>query len=285
MQRGDWTFRTVSDGCFRLDGGAMFGVVPRVMWEQHHEPDDQNRIELSLRCLLVEHGERKILVDTGIGDRWEEKHRRIFAIKRRPNQLVEELRTLGVEPSDVTDVILTHLHFDHCGGTISDDGDGLEPTFPRAKHWVQDKHWRWAQLPSERDRASFRSEDFAILETQGQLEKIAGAGEIMPGVRVTPVHGHTPGQQVVEFHTDDGVVAYVGDLLPLASQLRVPWIMGFDLNPLLTLEEKKRFLSRALEDDFTLVFEHDPLVECCGVGYKDGRFTADPPYTLDERTS
>jgi len=283
MQRGDWTFHAVSDGGFRLDGGSMFGVVPRVMWEKHHKPDDQNRIDLSLRCLLVQHGERKILVDTGIGDRWEEKHRKIFAIERRPDQLVEELRALGVEPDDVTDVILTHLHFDHCGGTIREGDDGLEPTFPNATHWVQDKHWRWAHQPTDRDRASFRIDDFDVLEAAGKLELLPGAGEFMPGVRATPVNGHTPGQQVIEFHTGEGVVAFVGDLLPLASQLRVPWIMGFDLNPLLTLEEKKMFLSRALEDDFTLVFEHDPLVECCGVGFKDGHFTAEAPFTLAER--
>lgn len=283
MQRGDWTFRTVSDGCFRLDGGSMFGVVPRVMWEKHHEPDAQNRIELGLRCLFVEHGERRILVDTGIGDRWEERHRHMFAIEREADQLVGELRALGVEPGDVTDVILTHLHFDHCGGTIRLQDGELVPTFPEAVHWVQQKHWRWAHLPSERDKASFRPDDFASLVNAGKLELVAGAAEILPGVRVTPVHGHTPGQQVVEFHTGEGVVAYVGDLLPLASQLRVPWIMGFDLNPLLTLEEKKRFLSRAMEDDFTLVFEHDPLIECCGVGYADGRFTAEAPFTLAER--
>ena len=283
MQRGEWTFRSVSDGSFRLDGGSMFGVVPRVMWEKHHEPDDQNRIELSLRCLFVEHGERRILVDTGIGDRWEAKHRRIFAIERAPDQLLGELRALGVEPDDVTDVILTHLHFDHCGGAIRDRDGELVPTFSNARHWVQEKHWRWAHLPSERDKASFRPDDFKSLVDGGKLELVSGATEIMPGVRVTPVHGHTPGQQVVEFHTGEGVVAFVGDLLPLASQLRVPWIMGFDLNPLLTLEEKKRFLSRALEDDYTLVFEHDPLIECCGVGYADGRFTAEAPFTLAER--
>lgn len=283
MQRGDWTFRAVSDGRFKLDGGSMFGVVPRVMWEQHHEPDDYNRIDLSLRCLLARDGERTVLVDTGIGDRWEEKQRGIFAIDREPDQLVRALAEHDVAPGNITDVVLTHLHFDHCGGTIREGDDGLEPVFPNARHWIQEKHWRWAHAPSDRDRASFRIDDFHVLEERGQLQLVDGAAEIFAGVRVSPVHGHTPGQQVVEFHTDDGVVAYVGDLLPLASQLRVPWIMGFDLNPLLTLEEKKRFLSRAADGEYVLVFEHDPAVECCGVAYEEGRFTAVPPFTLAER--
>jgi len=282
MQRGDWTFDVITDGQFKLDGGSMFGVVPRVMWERSHEPDEKNRIDLSLRCLVVRHDDRVILVDTGIGDRWSEKHIGIFAINRRPRQLVEELHDLGLVPADITDVVLTHLHFDHCGGTIVEGADGLEPLFANARHWIQGKHWRWAHQPSERDRASFRLDDFHVLEERGQLELISGAGEIIPGVWVTPVHGHTPGQQVVEFHAGDGVVAYVGDLLPFASQLHVPWIMGFDLNPLLTLEEKKQFLSRATEEDFLLVFEHDPQVECCKVGFDDGRFVAEGPSLLSE---
>ncbi|MCB1185485.1 MBL fold metallo-hydrolase, partial [bacterium] len=159
----------------------------------------------------------------------------------------------------------------------------LVPVFPKAEHWVQEKHWRWAHQPSERDRASFRPDDFHLLEEAGLLRLVSGREEILPGVMVQPVHGHTPGQQVVEFHTGEGVVAYVADLLPLASQLRVPWIMGFDLNPLLTLEEKKQHLSRALEENFLLVFEHDVDVECCQVGYEDGHFVAEGPFTLSER--
>ncbi len=283
MKRGDWTFAAVEDGRFKLDGGSMFGVVPRVMWEKHHAPDEINRIDLSLRCLLARSADRVVLVDTGIGDRWEEKQLAIFAIDRRANQLVEELEAKGVSAADVTDVVLTHLHFDHCGGTIRQGDDGLEPVFPNARHWVQEKHWQWAHRPSERDRASFRIDDFHILEERGQLQLVNGPVELFDQVRVTPVNGHTPGQQVVEFHTSEGVVAYVGDLLPLASQLRVPWIMGFDLNPLLTLEEKKQFLSRAAEGNYTLVFEHDPLVECCGVGFDDGRFEAVEPFVIAER--
>ncbi len=277
---GDWTFRTFVDATFRLDGGAMFGVVPRVLWEKHHRPDAQNRILLTCRCLLAEHGERRILVDTGIGDRWQEKYREMFAIERSPGQLVGALSAAGVPAESVTDVVLTHLHFDHCGGTVVEANGGLAPLFPQARHWVQETQWRWAHAPTERDRASFRPEDFDILERDGLLELVDGPREIVPGVRVLPVSGHTPGQQIVEFHTEEGVVAYVGDLIPLASQVRPAWIMGYDLNPLLTLQEKKQFLSRAVTERTILVFEHDPDVEACRVVFEDGKFEAAGPLTL-----
>ncbi|MFO7655361.1 MAG: MBL fold metallo-hydrolase [Candidatus Krumholzibacteriia bacterium] len=272
MQLGDWTFRAFVDGRFRLDGGAMFGVVPRVLWEQQHPADESNRIELCLRCLLAERGDRRVLVDTGIGDRWDEKARRIYALDRRPNQLTAELAEAGLTAESVTDVVLTHLHFDHAGGAVRMVDGEPRPTFPRARYWVQAQQWRWAHEPTERDRASFRRDDFAALESSGQMELVDGLQEILPQVRVVPISGHTPGQQMVEFHTDGGVVVYCGDLIPFASQVHAPWIMGFDLNPLLTLSEKKQFLSRAVEDDYLLVFEHDPSVEAARVTFADDRF-------------
>ncbi len=283
MQRAKWTFRAFTDGAFKLDGGAMFGVVPRALWEQQHPADDRNRIDMVLRCLLAEHGDRRILVDAGIGDRWEEKKRDIFAFDRRPGHLLSELAGAGISTESITDVVLTHLHFDHCGGAVREQGGELVPAFPKARHWVQKKHWQWAMHPTERDRASFRPEDFEPLEKAGLVEFVDGPNEILPGVRVLPVHGHTPGQQLVEFHTGDGVVAFVGDLLPLASQLRVPWVMAYDLNPVLTLTEKKEFLSRAAEEDYVLVFEHDPAVECCGVVFDGKAFKPAGPFALADR--
>jgi len=283
MQLGDWTFRVFTDGNFRLDGGAMFGVVPRVMWERHHVPDAQNRIAMTLRCLLAEHGDRRVLVDTGIGDRWETKHRDIFAIERGQGHLVGELAAAGVSADAITDVVLTHLHFDHCGGTIREVGGKLEPMFQNARHWVQERNWRWAHTPTDRDKASFRPDDFHPLEQAGLLELVDGAREILPGVRVTPVSGHTTGQQLVEFDTGQGAVVFCADLIPLASQVRVPWIMGYDLNPLLTLEEKRRFLSRAVEYDYLLVLEHDAERECCRVVFEEGDFKAVGPFTLAEQ--
>jgi len=280
MKLGDWKFRAFHDGRFKLDGGAMFGVVPKIFWQKQHPADALNRIDLDLRCLLVEHGDRRILVDTGMGDRWSEKQLGIFALERRPNQLVAELAEAGITRESITDVVLTHLHFDHCGGTLREDNDQLKPIFSNARHWVQKRHWDWASSPSERDRASFRSEDFLALVEHGQLQQVDGASEIIPGVRVTPISGHTPGQQIVEFHTGQGVVVYVADLLPFLSQVHVPWIMGFDLNPLLTVTEKKQFLTRAVEDSYILVFEHDRENEAATVKFEDGKFQPDQVFTL-----
>lgn len=286
MKLGDWTFRAVHDGRFKLDGGAMFGVVPKVFWQKQHPADELNRIDLDLRCLLADAsggaGSRRILVDTGMGDRWDQKKVGVFGLVRRPNQLVAELAEEGVTRESVTDVILTHLHFDHAGGAVREVDGRLVPTFPEARYWVQRRHWEWAGSPSERDRASFRPEDFAILQAEGRLELIDGAKEIIPGVRVTPISGHTPGQQMVEFHTGAGVLVFCADLLPYLSQVHVPWIMGYDLNPLLTVTEKKQFLTRAVEDDYVLVFEHDTVHEAATVRFEDGRFVPGEVFTLAE---
>jgi len=280
MQLGEWKFRAFHDGRFKLDGGAMFGVVPKIFWQKMHPADDLNRIDLDLRCLLVDNGGRRILVDTGMGDRWTEKQLGVFSLVRRTNQLVAELAEAGITRESITDVVLTHLHFDHCGGALREEAGGLRPVFSQARHWVQKRHWEWAGDPSERDQASFRGDDFQALAEHGQLQLVDGAREIIPGVRVTPVSGHTPGQQIVEFHTGQGTVVFVADLLPFLSQLHVPWIMGFDLNPLLTVTEKKLFLTRAVEDRYILVFEHDPDNEAATVEFEDGKFKPGRVFTL-----
>jgi glyoxylase-like metal-dependent hydrolase (beta-lactamase superfamily II) len=282
MKLGDWHFRTFHDGRFKLDGGSMFGVVPKVMWEKQHPADQYNRIDLDLRCLLADHSDRRILVDTGMGDRWDAKKVGVFGLERRPNQLVAELAEAGITADSVTDVILTHLHFDHAGGTLREVDGQLQPVFARARHWVQKRHWNWAASPSERDRGSFRTEDFAGLKETGQLELIEGNREIIPGVRVTTIDGHTPGQQMVEFHTGEKTLVYCGDLLPFQSQVHIPWVMGFDLNPLLTVSEKKQFLSRAAEDGYILVFEHDTVNEAATVVFEEGKFKPLSTFTLDQ---
>jgi len=281
MKIGDWQFRAFHDGQFKLDGGAMFGVVPKVMWEKHHPADEMNRIDLDLRCLLVDHGDRRIMVDVGIGDRWSEKKAGVFALDRRPNHLVAELAEAGIIRESITDVVLTHLHFDHAGGGFRQGEDGLELVFPNATHWVQQKHWDWSRNPSQRDRASFRSDDFLGLLELDKLKLVDGRQEIMPGVTVMPVNGHTPGQQIVEFHTGEKVVVFCGDLIPFRSQVHIPWIMGFDLNPMLTVSEKKQFLSRAAEDGYILIFEHDPVHEAAIVEFHEGKFRPVKTFTLD----
>ncbi len=279
MQLGDWSFKVFTDGIFRLDGGASFGIVPKPLWERRQPADARNRIPVALRCLLAEGHGRRILIDTGIGDRWDAKQRDIYGMERQAGQLLVELADRGVRREDITDVVLTHLHFDHCGGACL-DLDGMTPTFPRARWWVQRQQWDWAHDPSERDRGSFRHDDFAPLATTGALELLAGPHEIAPGLRVTPVHGHTPGMQLVEFHTGAGTLVFLADLIPTVDHIPLPWVSGYDLNPLLTISEKRELLSRAVADDYLLVLQHDARHEVCRVGFADGRFHARETHDL-----
>lgn len=274
MRLGDWTFTLLSDGGFRLDGGASFGIVPKPLWEKKIAADSRNRVPVALRCLLAEGQGRRILVDTGIGDRWDAKQRDIYGMERRAGQLLTELESAGIDRQSITDVVLTHLHFDHAGGACLDRAGGMAPAFTEARWWVQRQQWDWAQNPSERDRVSFRPEDFEVLADTGRLELVDGPQEILPGLRLQPVHGHTPGMQVPEFHTGGGVLVFLADLIPTVAHLHLPWIAGFDLNPLLSLSEKRQLLSRSVEDDHLLVFQHDPQHEACRVTFRDGRFQA-----------
>jgi glyoxylase-like metal-dependent hydrolase (beta-lactamase superfamily II) len=274
MRLGDWTFTLLSDGAFRLDGGASFGIVPKPLWEKKIAADSRNRVPVALRCLLAEGQGRRILVDTGIGDRWDAKQRDIYGMERRAGQLLTELESAGIARQSITDVVLTHLHFDHAGGACLDRAGGMAPAFTEARWWVQRQQWDWAQNPSERDRVSFRPEDFEVLADTGRLELVDGPQEILPGLRLQPVHGHTPGMQVPEFRTGGGVLVFLADLIPTVAHLHLPWIAGFDLNPLLSLSEKRQLLSRSVEEDHLLVFQHDPQHEACRVTFQDGRFQA-----------
>ena len=259
---GPWQIAAVEDGRFALDGGAMFGVVPRTLWQQQIAPDDQNRIEMALRCLLVHGQGRTVLVDTGMGDAWTEKQRAIYSI-RRERTLVDALRDLGVERGDVTDVVLTHLHFDHAGGAVQPTG---ELTFPRAAHWVQRRSWEHAQRPSTRDRGSFRADLIAALRPS----LLDGAHELMPGFDLLVSEGHTPGLQLARIHGGGATLYYCADLVPTAAHLKLAWGMAYDLQPLVVIEEKKALLDRALREDATLVFEHDPRLAACTLRSEKG---------------
>ncbi len=272
MQLGEWTFTIFSDGAFRLDGGASFGIVPKPLWEKRIAADERNRVPVALRCLLADGHGRRVLVDTGIGDRWDAKQRELYGMQRRAGQLLIELEAAGVDRASITDVVLTHLHFDHAGGACLDLSSGMVPAFPEANWWVQRQQWDWAHNPSERDRASFRREDFAALAATGRLELLDGSREVLPELRLVPANGHTPGMQIAEFHTGQGTLVFLADLIPTDAHVHLPWVAGFDLNPLLTLSEKRQLLSRAVEDDYLLVFQHDPAHEACRVAFAEGRF-------------
>lgn len=260
LQVGHFTVHAVDDGTMALDGGSMFGVVPRALWERRYEPDERNRITLSLRCMLIIDGSRKILVDVGIGTRWDGKSRELYDLGN--STLDEELAQAGVTRAEITDVVLSHLHFDHAGGT-ADPSATLR--FPNATFHLQRRHWKWAHTPSEKDAGSFRAGDFAPLEKSGRLHLLEGNTELYPGVHLFVSEGHTVAMQLVRLETADKTLVFCGDLVPTTGHLRTAWVAAYDLYPLTTIEEKKQLLAQAVEEGWLLFFEHDPNVSVCSV--------------------
>jgi glyoxylase-like metal-dependent hydrolase (beta-lactamase superfamily II) len=248
-------------GLQRLDGGAMFGVVPRPLWEKRIPPDERNRIPLALRCLLIEAPDALVLVDTGVGNKEDEKFRDIYGVENAgdPTRLEDAIRATGHAPDDVDVVISTHLHFDHAGGNTTLDPDGrIRPAFLRARHVVQRREYEFAGLPNERIRASYIPRNYEPVADAGLWDFVDGEAEIVPGVSVIPTPGHTPHHQSVLVRSDGETACFLADLVPTAAHLPLPWIMGYDLEPLVTLDTKRSLLERAAAEEWLLVFEHDP---------------------------
>ncbi len=258
MKIGPYTLHSLETGRFALDGGAMFGVVPRPLWEKVAPPDERNRVTMAARALLLEGNGRRILVDTGNGAKWDPKLAGIYRFDTSEHDIVRSLRALGLSPGDITDVILTHLHFDHAGGATVRDRGVVRPTFPSALYYVQREHWEAALKPTERDRASFVVEDFLPLEEAGVMRFTEGDGPIFPGIELLRFHGHTSALQCPLITDGTTTLFYCADLVPMTPHVALPWIMGYDLRPLVTLEEKRRTLSRAVEERWVMFFEHDP---------------------------
>lgn len=279
---GSYTLHTIETGRFALDGGAMFGIVPKTLWERRIAPDVRNRISLHMRCLLLEGEGRLILIDNGIGDKYDAKFKDIFAIDTEHSTLYGSLADAGFSVADVTDVILTHLHFDHGGGSTTRHGDRLEPTFPNATYHVQKVHLDWARRPTLREKASFLPDNIEPLVASGQLNGVKGEGSLFPGIDVMVVNGHTEAQQMVKISGAEGTLVFVADLLPTSHHLRLPWIMAYDVRPLVTLQEKKDFLAQALVGGWCLFFEHDPDVVVANIGQTERGIEAVHPRPLDE---
>lgn len=258
MTIGNYTLTAIETGRFALDGGAMFGVVPWVFWSRTNPPDDRQRITLAARCLLIRGEGRTILVDTGNGSKWNDKLRDIYRLDQSHSALERSLAAAGVRPEEVTDVILTHLHFDHCGGSTKFVDGALVPTFPNAKHYVQQDHWDAAMHPTDRDKASFMKDDYMPLYERGMLTMVDGEQELFPGISMVVCNGHTTAQQLPLISDGTKTMLFCCDLVPTASHVPLPYIMGYDLRPLTTLEEKKRLLPRAAKEGWTLFLEHDP---------------------------
>lgn len=254
---------TINTGLFKLDGGAMFGVVPKTIWQKLNSPDENNLCTWALRCLLVVDGNRLILIDNGMGNKQDAK----FFSHYQPHgddTLDKSLSALGFHRNDITDVFLTHLHFDHCGGSIERQGDRLVPAFKNAVYWSNEAHWKWAVNPNDREKASFLRENILPIEQSGQLKFVEQRDGVTfsDHMRVRFAYGHTEAMMLPELRYNGQTIIYMADLLPSAAHIPLPYVMAYDMFPLTTLEEKKRFLIEANEREYVLFFEHDPAIEC-----------------------
>lgn len=257
LELGDWTLHTIEAGFLWLDGGAMFGSVPKPLWSRTNLPDERNRIRLAMRCLLAEGHGRRVLVDVGLGDKSDAKFRDIFRVEDGP-RLEDSLGAAGCAPEDVTDVVLTHLHFDHAGGATARTEAGLVPRLPNARWYVQRRNWENAHAPNPRERASYLRENFDPLMEADVLELWDGAAKPWPGFETIPVDGHTRGQQVVRVEGGGTAAYFVTDVIPTASHVRIPYVMGYDVAAIETMAEKRELLSRATAEKAWVVLEHDP---------------------------
>jgi glyoxylase-like metal-dependent hydrolase (beta-lactamase superfamily II) len=258
----------LNTGNFKLDGGAMFGVVPKSLWQRTNPADTNNLCDWSMRSLLIEDGDKLTLIDTGIGDKQTEKFFSHYYLNG-DDSLQGNLKNLGFSLEDVTDVILTHLHFDHCGGAIkwNKERTGFEPVFKNATYWSTEKHWDWATLPNAREKASFLSENILPIQESGQLKFIERNGDFTKNVfnkmDMLFVDGHTESMMIPHIEYQDKKIIFMADLLPSTGHIPLPYVMGYDTRPLLTLSEKEKFLNTAVDNDYILFLEHDSANECC----------------------
>lgn len=268
---------TINTGYFKLDGGAMFGVVPKSIWNKINPSDENNMCNWALRCLLIEDENRLLLVDNGMGNKQSEKFFSHYYMHGE-DTLEKSLSKYDFSKDDITDVILSHLHFDHCGGSIIKEGDQLVPAFKNATYWSNKEHWDWAVFPNDREKASFLKENILPIEESGRLQFVEVSGGVdgklgstpfMENISVRFAHGHTQSMMLPQIKYKNRTLVFMADLLPSAGHIPLPYVMGYDMFPLTTLHEKKSFLQEALEGDYILYFEHDPVNECCTLQQTD----------------
>lgn len=282
------TLYPIETGNFKLDGGAMFGVVPKTIWQKTNPADDKNLIDIAARSLLIEDGDRLILIDTGLGNKQSDK---FFGYYHRwgDHSLDQSLEKHGFHRDDITDVFMTHLHFDHCGGSIqwNKDRTGYEPAFKNARFWTNEEHWKWAIEPNAREKASFLKENLLPMQESGQLHFIQrNSGNFLKnselGFDILFVDGHTDKQMLPYLKYKGKTLVFIADLIPTVGHIPLPYVMGYDTRPLLTLEEKKVFLNQAVTDDYLLFFEHDAHNEMCTLKSTERGIRLGKTYTFDE---
>jgi len=276
---------TINSGYFKLDGGAMHGVVPKTMWQKQNPADDENMCRWAMRCLLVVTGNNNILIDTGMGTKQDEK----FFSYYHPHgeeSIEKNLAKNGYSSDDITDVFLTHLHFDHCGGAIKKEHDQLVPAFSKAKFWSNEEHWQTATHPNEREKASFLKENILPIKESGQLQMVTTNenGEWVTDIEIITVKGHTEAMMLPLIKYHDRKILFCADLLPSVAHISLPWVMAYDMRPLDTLNEKQVILEKAAAENWILFFEHDPKTECCTVQEVNGRVKVKETFSLKEFT-
>lgn len=288
LKIGSYEVHPVPTGEFGLDGGAMFGTVPKVLWEKSNPADDKNRIKMEARALLLKSKDRNILIDCGngadfiekYGEKMGSKFAEMYKIDQNGNSLLKSLAKQNIKPEDIHVVILTHLHFDHCGGGVTAKNGKLVPTFPNAKYYVQKKNYETASRPNVREKASYFAANFQPLIDHGVLNFLDGETELFPGIKTWISNGHTQGHQMVSIEDNDKAVLYCGDVVPTSSHVRLPWVMGYDLNPLILIEEKMKYLTQASQKKTYLFFEHDPYCDVATFVKKDTDFAVEERFLL-----
>lgn len=274
---------SINAGHFKLDGGAMFGVVPKSIWQKLNASDENNMCNWAMRCLLIEDEGRVILIDNGMGNKQSEKFFGYYFLNG-DESLEKSLAKYNYSKDDITDVFLTHLHFDHCGGSIERDGDQLVPAFKNATYWSNEMHWQWAVQPNDREKASFLKENILPIKDSGKLKFIDREEniEFTKNIKIRFVNGHTESMMLPQITYKNKTIVYVADLLPSVAHIPIPYVMAYDTRPLETLKEKKSFLTEALEKNYILFFEHDPEIECCDLQLTDRGIRSKDLFKLEE---
>lgn len=272
MKIGNYNVYPIQSGLFGLDGGAMFGIIPKPLWEKTNPADEKNRVQLSTNNLLLIGNGKKILIDTGMGDKWDDKAKAIYNINQQNSSLETALDKFNIKEDEITDVILTHLHFDHAGGATKLINDKLVPAFPNAKYFVQKKNFEWAVNPTDRDKGSYLPDNFMPIYNEGLLNLTDEDFQFDDFIGFIIINGHTFGQQMIKISDGSETLLYTGDLVPFSSHVHLPYIMGYDLQPLITLEEKKKTFTIAAEEQWKLFFEHDPYTNCSLIDRSDKGF-------------
>ena len=270
MKIGKYDLYSVETSEFGLDGGAMFGIIPKPVWEKKVSADEFNRVNMVTRSLLLVSDEKKILIDTGNGTKWEEKYKQIYDINTDQYNIEKSLGKYGFSSEQITDVICTHMHFDHIGGNTKIKSGEVVPTFPNAKYWISEENWKLANHPSQKDAGSFIEHDWKVLAENKMIEIIDGREPFIEGIETFVTHGHTPGLLHPIVSDGSNKLFYGADIFPMVAHIPIPWVMAYDVQPVVTMEEKQKLLQKMEREDWILFFEHDPHIQACSV-HKDGK--------------